>query len=304
MNHLDSKGHQVVWDATSLSSAQTCPRKFYYQHVKHWQPKADSIHLVFGGLFARAVEEFFLTATKPDFDYEKTLETIVRGALVDSFDHPSFVGESTKTRTNLIRAIVDYLDTYFKIDFPRLHWEDGVPSVEKNFKLDLEDGLVLTGRIDRVLEDDFGIQIVDQKTTKGVPRADYFKLYTPNTQVSCYLFAGRTIFSKPVRTFIIDAVGITKTGASFARGIISRTQSQLDEWIDGVRSLIRQIHTYEPAVEKSFPQNPAACGYFSGCQFREVCSASPEARKTLLEQNFERVPWDPIKGKRKETKNA
>ena len=41
-------GIQHAWDATSLSLAQACLRKYYYKMVEGWRPNTYSDHLRFG----------------------------------------------------------------------------------------------------------------------------------------------------------------------------------------------------------------------------------------------------------------
>ena len=44
------------WDSTMLASFQSCPQKCFRTYLEHWKPKAESVHLVAGGAFARGVE--------------------------------------------------------------------------------------------------------------------------------------------------------------------------------------------------------------------------------------------------------
>ena len=49
-------GLQFAWDATSLSLAQTCLRKYYYTMIRGVQPRNKSVHLIFGGIYASSLE--------------------------------------------------------------------------------------------------------------------------------------------------------------------------------------------------------------------------------------------------------
>jgi len=50
---------QLVWNSTSLDALKTCPRKYQLSIIDGWQKKSKSRHLVFGGHYATAMENFF-----------------------------------------------------------------------------------------------------------------------------------------------------------------------------------------------------------------------------------------------------
>ena len=289
-------GRQVVWDATSITAASTCPRKYYYQILNHWSAQRTSIHLVFGKIFATALEDFFLYSFNPDFEYETALQETIKWALEETDKEPIFETESKKTRLALCRAIIHYLDKYFDHDRPRIFMAGGVPGIELTFAVEIGEDWVLTGRMDRVVEDENGVQILDQKTSGGPLNQGYFANYTPNHQVSAYLLAGRTIFPNGVKTMLIDAITIAGGKIDSKRANIARNAPQLDEWVDNTRSLIKSIHSYDPENATAFPQNPSACGMYGGCPFRGICSSSPEVRPILLNDDFEQRVWNPVKG--------
>ena len=289
-------GRQVVWDATSITAASTCPRKYYYQILSHWSASRTSIHLVFGKLFATALENFFLDSFKDGFEYESALQNTIKWVLTETSREHCFEGEAKKTPLALCRVIVQYLDAYFETDRSRLFMAGGVPGIELTFAVEIESDWVLTGRMDRVVKDSYGVQIIDQKTSGGLLNSQYFAGYTPNHQVSAYLLAGRSLFPEGCKTMLIDAVSIAGGKVSFARGNIARNSAQLEEWVCNTRSLIKYIHSCDPEEAEDYPQNPAACGMYGGCPFRGVCSASPEVRPLLLEEDFEQRGWNPVKG--------
>jgi hypothetical protein len=53
------EGIQHAWDATSVDLASTCLRKYYYTMVRQIKPKTQSVHLIFGGIYASALESFY-----------------------------------------------------------------------------------------------------------------------------------------------------------------------------------------------------------------------------------------------------
>lgn len=47
---------QRVYDNTRVSEFRTCPRKYYYRHVRHWKPTEDRLPLIFGGAWHAAMD--------------------------------------------------------------------------------------------------------------------------------------------------------------------------------------------------------------------------------------------------------
>ena len=294
---FDKQGRQIAWDATAITALQECKRKYYYKIVKGLIPKTDelSIHLVFGGEFARSIEEFWKLFFEIG-DKEEALNSVVYAMMCRSYNNPSYSRSTSKSRFNLIKTFVWYIDEFFTIDSFQIYHEDGQPMLERSFALDTGD-LILCGRIDRVITIEDNLFIMDQKTTGSTVDNWFFKTFTPNNQVSCYLTAGMSIFARPVKGFVVDAITIQVNNSSFLRGFVQRTKAYLEEWYEGIVKETSFVRDADPELEKDWPQNPNACGYYNGCEYREVCSLSPKARPTFLNQ-FEISYWDSSKGLR------
>ena len=109
------EGVQYAWDATSLDLAMTCSRKYYYSMIRGIRPKDKSVHLVFGGLYATALEHFYrFRAVGQSID--DALREVVREALISSWDfeagHAMIFDSPNKTRVTLIRTIVWYVEQF------------------------------------------------------------------------------------------------------------------------------------------------------------------------------------------------
>ena len=263
---------QVAWNVSSINALQKCKRYYYYSMVQGWKPRNKSVDLIFGGLFAAAVEEYYGNG--------RNLNNVVHELLKTTYHAPAFATEELKTRRALITAFVEYIDLYEETDGPY------ISSNEQQFTIHLTDHITLMSRFDLLKKHDDYYQIIDQKTTRSSLSQLYFNTFTPNNQVSLQLYAGNMLFSNPVRNMIIDAVQITRSRPRFLRGVVSRTREQLDDWAYGLVTDIYSIEKLNPTKETEWPQNPTACGYFRGCEFREVCSASPKFRQAYLKEKF------------------
>lgn len=306
---FDASGAQFAWDSTSLSLAETCLRKYQYKMILGWQPARKSVHLLFGGWYATALEHFH-KAIADGVDYEDATRDVVHEALLATWEHelddegnaipdtgsPWVSDHNTKTRENLIRTIIWYLD-HFKDDGCRTAvLSDGSAAVEYSFKLPVDNDIVLCGHLDRVVEYAHDPYIQDQKTTQTTVTAHYFDGYNPSTQMSMYTFAGKAIFGIPIKGVMIDAAQIAVGFSRFVRGFTFRDDGLLNEWYDNTMHNItvarRAVH------EDYFPMNASACGNFGGCEFRHVCSRSPVVRHQFLKADFAQLPiWNPLQSR-------
>ena len=277
---FDSDGRQVVFSKSSLDALQKCKRYYFYTMLQGWKARHQSVDLVFGGLLASAVELYY--TRREVEDSHEALITVVHEVLKASYGLPVFQTERLKTRRALIAALVQYFDTYAEIDEPHIH------KLEAPIVLPITDDITFVTRLDIVknMEDEY--QVLDQKTTKSSLSTAYFDNYTPDNQMSLQIYAGRTYFSKPVRNVIVDAVSIQKTQITFLRGVVSRTTKQLEDWASGIVQEIYDVWRRDPKDESAWPQNPTACGYFRGCEFRDVCSQDPALRPAYLKKGFAR----------------
>lgn len=307
-------GIQYAFDATTLTIAEECLRKYKYSIVESWEPINKSVHLKFGGHYATALEHYYKHRAV-GMNHDDALAEVVWQALKDTWEYayepdgspkldyagkpigaPWMSPHPSKTRENLIRSIVWYCDEFGDHDnCTTVMRSDGTPAVEYSFQLDIDDGNVLCGHIDRVV--DFGGQyyVMDQKTTGSTISEHSFKKFKPNTQMSLYTFAGRAIYNMPVKGVIIDMAQIAVGFTRFQRGFTFRTDSELDEWYEGAMGQIKIIQ--EANANGVYPMNPSSCDKYDGCQFREVCNKSPEVRDRFLHADFKRrtVPWNPLR---------
>lgn len=299
-------GGQFVWDATSLSLAQTCPRKYQLKMIEGWQPRKKSVHLLFGGYYATALEHFYKYRALGD-TLDEALEKVVGEALEATWERPIQLegvdpigegnpwdsGDNIKTRETLIRTIIWYVDQFADSAITILNDSEGKPLVERSFTLNVDHDFVFAGHLDAGVEYASAPYVMDQKTSKSTISSYYFEGFRPDIQMSMYTFAGRAIFKIPVKGVIIDAAQIAVGFSRFERGFTFRTDAELDEWYADMIILIER--TRKMTQEGYFPMDRTACGNYGGCEFRGVCSRDPAVRRNFLLADFVQGPtWDPL----------
>lgn len=171
---FDENGLQFAWDSSSLKTFETCPRKYFYEIIEGWEPFDKSVHLVFGGHYASALERYYkfraMGQTMAD-----ALDNVLALALLETWNHktidgrrqpggaPWISGHPAKTRENLIRSIVWYVDQFDGEGVEVVTLRDGKPAVEYSFTVELTDDILWCGHIDRLVTYAGDYYIMDQK---------------------------------------------------------------------------------------------------------------------------------------------
>lgn len=324
---FDERG-QYAWDSTSLKLAQTCLRKYQYKMIEGWQPLTKSVHLDFGGWYASALERYHKLRAEGT-GREDAIAEIVHKTLIDTWVYetvPSEEGDegfpdsviikrddegnrigkpwappitstgsaANKTRENLVRTIVWYFEQFEEEATTTVILADGRAAVEYSYSLPVDDGIVFSGHIDRLVEYSGDKYVMDQKTTGSTISARFFADFDLDIQMSMYTFAGKMIYNLPVKGVIIDGAQIAVGFTRFERGFTFRSEGQLNEWYDEMMGLIAGArYAFQ---QQSFPRNLTACNNYGGCEFRNVCSKPKEHRNAFLRGDFEQGPtWDPLK---------
>lgn len=284
-----------------------CPRKYQYSMLERWVSRKPSVHLWWGGHFAKALERYFkFVAT--GMDTEDAIHEVVRLAMIDTWEYkrdeqgniceprvgaPMTFFDANKTRETLIRSIVWYFEQYKDDLFPVAILNNGKPAVELSFKLSLDDGNYYCGHIDKLVVSDDFVYPMDQKTTGATIGPGWFNQFDLSFQMTGYTFAAKSLYHIPVKGVIVDGVQVMVGGTSFQRGFTFRTDDQLNEWYEDLMITIK--HVQADTKRNYFPKNTTSCDKFGGCVFKGVCSRSPSLRKNFLEGDFyQREQWNPL----------
>lgn len=306
LKSFSPSGFQNAWDSTSLGSFAKCPRYYQLKHLEGWQADNRSPHLIFGGVYAAALEQYF-KHTAAGASPDEALLRVIRSALIETWDHErdgdgarlpgtGAAWESThntKNRDTLIRSIVWYFGFFSDDPTTTIQLTDGRPAVELSFSLPLSDEYLYCGHIDRLVSYGGDTFVMDQKTTGTTITAHYFHQFSPDIQMSGYSWAGKILFNLPISGVIIDAAQIAVGFTRFERGFVHRSAPILEEWHDNALALIDEARrAHDSGV---YRMNQTACGNYGGCEFRDVCNRAPEHRNAVLHQGFHRAPrWDPL----------
>jgi hypothetical protein len=276
---------------------------YEYSIVRGYEPKQRSFHLTFGIAYHEALEIYDHRRSE-GLTHDYAVRAAVWHTLTKTWDQklqrPWNSGDQYKNRFTLVRTIVWYLDHFADDPIRTIQLANGRPAVELSFRYEFPhrfgtgEAAIACGHLDRLGEIGGGVWVIDRKTTKHELNSRYFEQYSPDNQMSWYTLAGKIIGETPVQGVILDAAQILVGSSRFQRQPISRTQSQLDEFIRDISSYLERAEQY--AEDNYWPQNTTACFNYGGCKFRAVCARSPEVREAFLndETQFQKRTWDPL----------
>jgi len=308
---------QYAWDSTSLSYLKTCPRLYQYIMIEGWAGRDESIHLRFGIEYHQALQDYD-TSRANGVKHEDAIHDTIRALHSRVWDwipdRTSRAGKY-KNRESIVGLVVDYLDHFANDPATTFILDSGQPAVELSFRFELDWGpqaaitsdlrdngqpYLLSGHLDRVVDYQGGLYVMDRKTSLSTLSGHWMKQWTPSNQMTLYSYAGQLVLKSPIKGVIIDAAQVLlEKPNAFMRGFANRTPDQLDEWVQDLRYWLALAESY--ATQNYWPQNDTACQKFGGCMFQEVCSRSPQVRESYLNAMFTKQSpeerWNPLRAR-------
>jgi hypothetical protein len=281
--------------------------------IEGWTSGDENVHLRFGIEYHQALQDYELERAA-GIPHDDAVHDVVRETLIRTSDwRPD---HKYKNRPLLVRTVIWYLDQFRDDPATTFIMAEGQPAVEVSFRFELDWGpqhqtwsspeeldkilnapegkavgqpYLLCGHLDRVVSFNDDLFVMDHKTTTRTPSEWYFKQFEPNNQMTLYTLAGQVIFDAPIKGVIIDSAQIMIEGSRFVRSFTYRTKDQVDEWLGDLKVLLAKAEEYASAGY--WPMNDTACVM---CEFREICSKSPQVRDKFLESEFVRREWNPL----------
>jgi hypothetical protein len=183
------------------------------------------------------------------------------------------------------------LDHWSQVEgYKTLKFAGGEVASELTFRFDsgakacTGEPIFFIGKLDRIVEVETleAPFVLDTKSTGYGIEASFYAKFTPDNQFSLYALAGRIGFATPVQGVLLDGVQIGATYSRFSRGLVRRSEAQLEEWLKDAHWWLEQMSRCAEA--NWWPQNDKACGLYGGCPWRAACAAEPRDREDVLAQ--------------------
>lgn len=333
---LPNTNLQYAWDSTSLGLFKTCPRLYEYTMIQGYASKTDNLHLRFGIEFHQALQDYDTCKTQ-DFSHDESvweaMFCLQQRLTAQPLPEGNEKANKYKNLDTLRQLVIDYLDHYENDPAKTYIMVNGKPATELSFRFELDFGpqtpglyedsiveltesgqetmsvklnesvhqpYILCGHLDRVVEFNDQLMVLDHKTTTTTLGSYYFDQWDPHNQMTLYTLAGKVVLNTPVKGVIIDAAQILLEDENrFVRGFTYRTQDQLEEWLSSLSMTLGYAEAC--ATENFWPMNDTSCDKFGGCKFRGICSKSPQVRDKFLAADFTVQPleerWNPLKSR-------
>jgi len=303
------EGTQIrwAWDATCISAFKRCPRYYQYRYILGWTGDSG-IHIRWGNEFHKGLEDYDRHLAR-GHSHVQALHFTLRSTLerIKNWEpEPQTKSEEVKSKPNLIKCIEWYIDHYHPDPAQTYILQNGDPAVELNFNFPLSFGpnlglhneepgqpYHLCGYLDRVVNYNDDLYVMDRKTTSSTPGSYYFDKFDLDDQMSAYNLAAKVLLKSPIRGVIVDAMQVSTQAPKPVRSFTYRTEEQLEEWLEELQIWLRQAEVY--ALEDYWPMNLTSCDKYGGCEFRKICSKSPSVRNRFLHGEMKREElWNPL----------
>lgn len=293
-------------DNFALSNFMSCPAKYKLRMVDGWTIRRKSAALGFGGVLHEALAAWYKTGL-----VGKGLEAINEKWPAE------YPIDDYRTKTKCAEVFLQYTKNY-----PVENWHivgmPDQPQIEVTFTLDTgmflpcwfcegldssdrwnpvcsrcgerKEVIEYGGIFDGLVEFSSNVYVLEHKSTSQMGPY-YFNQFKPNNQVTGYTWAGGKLSGGRVAGAIINAIGVYKASPTkFAREITTRSSNEIDEWLENVYNVCRQIKDCER--REFWPMYTPSCTQFGKCEYHDVhVLGHPTERAKRLEQDYVKQPW-------------
>lgn len=270
------------YDFTMLSTFLRCRKRYYWRIVRGLISKVPQTAPEFGKCIHKALDVWFQT-------HDKT-------KAIDQFK--SIFVENPGDEKRTLRVGEKLLSLYFdKYD----HEGFKILATELSFCLPVNSTFNLMGRIDKIIEWDGAIYVMDHKTTSRLGYEFFYKI-KPNMQFDGYIWAARQLGYPKCSGILLDALLVAKglivpaqlaRLQPLARDVSSRTDEELERFIRNANLIVDDIHRcYETGI---WYENTESCCDFIECPYRRICKEEKSIQEKITAMDYKVEIWDPRK---------
>jgi len=280
--HLVQSKFRTDFDFTMIGTFALCPRKYNLRFNQGRVLKTPQTAPEFGKGIHAGLDSWYMT-----HDIDKAI-SVFKETFTEQLDV-----DSKRSHALGEWMIRNYAQTYGNQPWKLI-------SSEKEFTLAFGEDVNFIGRIDKIIEWNNSLWVVDHKTTSGIGPSST-KMAEPNAQFTGYVWAARKL-GHAVCGIILDML-------STAQGLLSassrsrltpllrydsyRSDDMLKEWEEEFTRNIAHLRDCE--LSGQWPASGmfnGACVYYGECPFRKVCCEDREHREKYLALDYDIDFWD------------
>ncbi len=280
-------GVRHVYDVSSLSSLQRCPRYFHYKEElgalgELTLSRRPNYATTFGHAYHEAIA-IYNHALAQHYSQSVALNRAIY-YLLSTYKYltAEVTRDTSRTIETLVRSLVWY-DLFFSGNPFELAYINEQPALEFRFEVPISSKR-LSGWCDALAYFNGQLYIIDRKTTTKEISETYISSYSPDNQVQGYVFALRAM-GLPVAGICIEVAIVLVNSTRFRRLFFDYVEDdgRLDEWKSDALNSMDQADMY--TRDQYWPMNRTACTmYGRTCEYNYLCSQLPMVRPTLLKE--------------------
>lgn len=266
------------YDATQLNDFRRCPEFFHNRHVKGLRLVGGSKHsdpLAAGSAIHKGVEAWFAGG-----GVVGAVDAVKREWGEDDL----FLPEKAKYTQGFLCAVMEaYAAAWIASSLKVLANEQWLESGNYG------------GIVDRLIELDDGVYVMDTKTTSGWVNERYIESFQLSSQFRGYVWLARQA-GYDCRGAFLDAIHLdtryhkVKSG-DFVREKILYSDEQIDSWLDNAQGTMIDVGTLNKHGDTVWPQHDQRCfDWNRPCPYWRLCTAViPENEM----EYYEVERWEP-----------
>lgn len=173
---------ELILRGSEYSDFLMCRKKWYHSWVENLEPKRPDKKLFFGTAFHKWLEYYYKNGCNREL---ATVETMV---WIESQDTSDMDSVEYAELMNLL----DGTTKYYHLTYKDIDNKANVLGTEVEFLVKLDEGIIMTGTIDLILEIDGKVWIFDHKTVSSIQM--YVEKSVMDRQISRYWWALDRVF--------------------------------------------------------------------------------------------------------------
>lgn len=271
-----------AFDYTALSTFLRCRKRYYWRFVRDLVGKAPQTAPEFGRCIHKALDIWFTT-----HDQAKTISTFNTLFV----ENPADEKRTIRVGEKLLSLYMDKYDHEgFKVIKSEIPFAAPVRA----------GGFTLIGRIDKIIDWDGAVYVMDHKTTSRLGYEFFYKI-KPNMQFDGYIWAARQLGFPTCSGILLDALLVAKGLITpvqlaklqpLARDISMRTDEELDRYIQNICLIVDDIRKcYETDI---WYDNTESCCDFIECPYRKLCKEDIAIQEKIAAMDYRIEHWDPL----------
>lgn len=287
-------------DSSIMTTFKACPRQAWFAHVRRVRAIGESVHLVAGGAFAKAIERARKLWYVEGCRDEQKIEIEALRTLWSHYPSTTPIPDRYRAKSQLVLAegLVKYLQHFaFRYDIMQPAMLGDRHGIEFTFSLPLPiknpqtgDPIFYAGRLDAIMERANILLALDDKTAGGIGPS-WSDNWRMRYQFLGYVWACRQL-GLPVEGIVVRGLGLTLSKIEVVQDIKFFPKFKIERWHEQMlRDVQRLADSWKTNTwDYDFSQ---ACTSYSGCPFVDPCD-NADHEDGIASGHYTKNEWSPL----------